>query len=501
MPAVDHLQWFDIDDFSAGLWDEVGATAQLLAPPKAFSVLQDYEPRPGGGVRAFYAGTSLGVTGLDSATTERIMGIFTTTKAGSSSTDDDRYMVTIDTSDFKVRGYRWALPDGATQWSKKYTSIAGSNATFVFASFVGFVNSSGTKYVLFCTRSVAEQGVHRWTDADSVTLLQSSAIGPLTVAQARVIMCEGGNIHYSDSGVETFTSFTNQVIKPSQEKTDASIAMLAEVAPADLLIATQHAPWYLMSGDILSPTVRLMGDDHHARGNHVQDMIRVPQGIAFIEPGGCIYVTDGHTFQNLSQPIRRFAVDYGPSDGTAFGVGRLAYQNDYLFAPGGYVFDFRTKAWFKTSAVAHAYGWASTGGKVYLATSSSTPAIYTITPYENTAQQSDESNRCTSGIIQTVPYADANGRNIDVKEVQVFAYSYAATEFKCELIDETGSSVVTRYAVAPTAGRDMLKFQFPATKSDYISVKLTVTSVGSHEAATIERLRIGFGVNNLIRGG
>ena len=51
MPATQDLQWVDIADFTAGVWDAAGAYNRFAAPVNSFVTLDDYQPTKGGGPR------------------------------------------------------------------------------------------------------------------------------------------------------------------------------------------------------------------------------------------------------------------------------------------------------------------------------------------------------------------------------------------------------------------------------------------------------------------
>jgi hypothetical protein len=261
-----------------------------------------------------------------------------------------------------------------------------------------------------------------------------------------------------------------------------------------LLVGTLGAPWYEVNGSIadVNVPIRAMGDDHHQR-THYQQPCRVPGGIAFIEPGGRIYITDGNTFTSISDPIQRFDVDIGGN----LGPGQLAYLNDYLYAPGGRVYDMRTKAWFQSSPLAGSAYHCSVGhGRVYFSNASAGLSYGYQRLYEGATQSAI---RQTSASFQTVPFADALGRNVRMRELQVFAKNYAATTYVATVIDSRDVVVASATITAKPAGRHMHSFLFPDVGDHYLSIALTAsTDNGTSEAPTIERLRFGFGPNNLI---
>jgi hypothetical protein len=271
------------------------------------------------------------------------------------------------------------------------------------------------------------------------------------------------------------------------------------VEPSDLLIAKSGAPWVEINGDIASTAtpVREMGDDHHARVAR-QMLPKTPNGVCFIEPNGRVFETDGRNFKALTNQILGRTITWLHN---MVAAGNLGYANGYLFIPGkegetsGVIFDFESAALFRTTGINPVFSYLSVYEDL-LYCANHDPTSPSLVTYNL------RGGRVSTGVIQTVPFADKNGRNIDIREVQMYVLTNASTEFKVELIDERNVSVATRYAVIDTARRDMFRVQFPATKSGYLSLKITPrTYDGASEAPTFERLRIGFGVNNIVRIG
>src|SRR5262249_16336077 len=124
---------------------------------------------------------------------------------------------------------------------------------------------------------------------------------------------------------------------------------LVPMLPSDLFIIKQGAPFLNVQGDITQPTVQAMAEGISA-GVSEQDVARTPQGIIFIGQTGGVYITDRVTIHNLSTQLNGLNQQ---SDVVA--IGDLDYINEYLFAPNGYVYDFRTKSWFQQTQLAAAF--------------------------------------------------------------------------------------------------------------------------------------------------
>lgn len=513
MPSTSQLQWQDISDFTAGIWDEQGAYNKFAAPSSAFILLTDYQPMKGGGLRPFFGFTAL--TTPSFTTTESVMGVFArnglvrTGAGGTGNAASDIVMVTIDTATNFFNIYRLDNTVGAPAWSLRFSSASGwATDGHQAVQFALFFDNTNDNYLMSINVNNGVRGLYvmqvdttvasNTGNDGKVTKLQAY-YGPLAVSQQRILIGAGNSstLEYGDVGATSFSAApASGFIRIDPYKEEAAIMSINAVAPSDLLIGKEGAPWVEVNGDITSQPPRGVGRDHVPR-YAAQQCPQTPGGVAFIESGGRVFETDGRTFKPLTnmlggRPLSRANGMVGP--------GTMAYFNGYLTIPEAEsatttaVYDYESGALFRMSALNGVFGWADPyGGQFYLANNlAGANAIFGTVDILG-------GSRVTTGVIQTVPYADQNGRNIDIREVQLFSLIKSACEFKVELLDETDSSVVTKYAYE-VAGRQVTKLQFPATKSDYLSVKITPRMLnGSDEAPTIERLRIGFGINNLVR--
>lgn len=526
MPTSAHLNWLDIPTQAGqmrGLWE--GSLVQKTTkqafetPPDAFAVLNDYQPMKGGGLRAAWSPQAnpsslhMGTTGIVSIANEACMGVYANTvqtrsaPSGGGATGGvdsfDALLVTVNQSDNKLRIYRWDQSNGETQWKLVGTSGAGS-ASSSPASFEHFLDSNGQAYYLVAC-SGGDAGLYSVTYShaasgggagDNAYLRQQVWWGPLAVSQQRVLVGSGLDyvVHASDVGLLTWSP--GATINIGRERAGNILSGMSSIAPDDLLIAREDGPWVHVAGDITSGSTPIREMDiTHVTGRHKQTLTRVPGGVAFINGDGRVIVTDGHTFKSISDMIGPL---YANRTTGLLGQGSMAYSpnSDLLFCPQGYVYDFDAAEWYKQSAIDSQWHW-NNEFEIWAASGGTNFDVYRfiVSPFQASAW------RANTGVIQTVPYSDKNGRNLDIQEVQVFLKTFAASEIKVELIDENNNSVVTRYEVVDTARKDLVRFLFPCTKSDYLSCKITPRTLdGVSEAPTIERIRIGFGMNNLVGG-
>jgi len=510
MPVGTHLQWFDIADFTAGIWDATAAINQFAAPANAFVTLDDYQPMKGGGVRAFHKATSTSLSGVGANEVPTGLfarnGVSRPTCVGGTGTDStDIILVTMNTSDFKARIYRRDGTVGAPAWSLRHTTAAAGSAGHQVTGIEYFKDINGVEWYLISMFGAGNNTTGLFTMRQDYTVASNTGNdglvakiqsygGPIVISQARIIIGTGNDEKLQYSGVGLTTGFGSSLsVVPNRG--EPNISIISGIEPSDLLIGKEGAPWVQISGDITSTAtpVREMGDSHHQRQNK-QQVPRVPDGIAFIEGGGRVFVTtDGRTFRSLSDSLARFSLNISPG---MVGTGQMGFLNDLLFAPGPSgktnVFDYSCGCWFRSTGIQSIFASADPyGGMIWCVDHTDTsPSLVSYSVFAN--------SRVSTGIIQTVPFADKNGRNVDIREVQLFVQCYSSSTFIVELIDQTGASVVTR-TVSGITDRQMVQFLFPNTKSEYLSIKVTPSATnGTSEAPTIERMRIGFGYNNIV---
>ena len=506
MPVDKHLNWIEITDFTAGLYNEQAPGLQLLGPNGAMVSLTDYEPRPmpGGGLRAFYQGKSIVTTGMDNAAAEEPMGVY----GCLSGTSYDHVVFTMDPTDKKVRGYRMNRGAGASTWSKFYTDTAAGSAAFQEVNLVKFTTTGGTVYYICAVRGGANPGMYRlrFSDSNFVAIQAGGsallATGVLGVSSARVIYGDGTtNLYYSDIGsVDIISTEANNLdVNPNVD--DGDIMILVTVAPSDIIVGSQGAPWVEIDGDLSQgPALRSMGNDHHQRA-HFQRAEAIPGGLfAFIEPGGKVFASDGRTFKSLSDTLKRFSIDASKqAGGDGFGPGTLAFLGHYLFAPGGFVYDFDTGAWFSTSILSGAdvFHYADQKDRVYFTNG----AVGVELSYMKIFEGGDSAvTRMPVASCQTVPFSDATGRNVRLREVQVYTQCYVESTITVNVLD-SNNNIVSTWTEDAVTGRGATEFLFPNCEDDTLSVSITCSSNdNTSEAPTIERLRIAFGQNNILSG-
>lgn len=380
MPANWHLQWFDINDFTPGLWEAQAAYNRFAAPANSFRTLTDYRPVQGGGLKAMFKPTALDLTGIGAG--ERPMGIFVRSGAirtgagGTGNQSSDIVLVTLKQSDNTFKIYRRDGTVASPAWSLRFTSAAASDNFRAPVDFAFFKDTSNVEwYLMSIWVNGAVRGLYKMqvdltvasnTGSDGAVTKINAFCGPMVISQARIIVGEGATssdddtLKYGDVGLTTFAGAGSIDIAPNRG--GSGISGISGIEPSDLLVAKEGAPWVTISGDITSATtpVREMGDDFHSMTDK-SPLIKVPGGVAFIETGGRVVFTDGRNFKPISNQVLRHADTW---TGNMRAPGTMAYINGMLFVPGnntatnGYIYDFLTDSWFNTSYLNPVFSWA-----------------------------------------------------------------------------------------------------------------------------------------------
>lgn len=487
VPANRHLTWAEIRDFSPGLWE----ASDWLVPPGGAQTLTDAYPQSGGGLRAWFKPTTLASAGIGAS--ERIIGFFAYGAPHRTLPTDavDYYCVTYHSSTFVPRIYRWDQTDAAeTQWRLMATLTAGANNSPQQVRFHAYVLTAGTIRI---HASIGYSGSNTgiWAATQTLAgaaqvwakLANSSGIGPMVIHQSRLCEAQGSKVYYTGAGDETINTANFVNVEP-QRNLSGVRAMLA-TAPGDLLVATEGSVWASVQGDIASaPTVRTMSEGHPA-GYYRQGLADTGQGIAFQENHGGTFLTDGgSSFARIDSQL----VAPTSTSATIVTIGDLAFIKQYLVTPHGYVWDQETKAWFKSSWLSG----ASKGTVLFaerrlnnlFAVLDNSATIYTF-PVPGT--------RVNSYTYKTPSLRNDDGRQVEVRQVQVILKSYVGTSSVTVTVNGTARTVGSI-----AAGRQALSFLF-RERAEVLDVTVAPSSGDSStEAPSIEAIRIGHRTGHLV---
>lgn len=520
MPIRDHLSFFDIENFTHGLYTEIEALKQYTMPDGAAQQMDNCLALKTGGIRAFFKPTSLSASGIVTPANESVSGIGQRTgiplRSGAAGDAVDRYMTTFNKTDFKTRLYRMDGTAGLTVWSQKdatWTLAAGTVNSCRSTQFGTFLDINGASWVCMVVRSAGGIGLYKIAyvggvlpvASDGVITNLNSKSGPMAIAQARIMIGDGGAInpyrlYYGDPGLTTggITTLANFLdIAPYQD--GSALAIISPFEPSDLLIGREGAPWTLVMGDIASTTtpVREMGAVHTPAFTE-QQICRTPSGIAFIEPGGRIHTTDGKAFTDISWQIDRFyKIDTTATDHV--NVGQMAFAGQWLFCPQGYVRDWETGAWHRVTDMANASHWLynAYNQKVWGSNGGASPTFWEYIPFDRQAFGGTGVERYNTYTWRSAPLADKNAREERIREVHLFLD--ASTAGSCTVTRTDSYGVQVARTLSYPLGKSILVFGFPNSGSRYQDITVTPASTNTAiEAPIIERIRVGHVAGRLI---
>lgn len=504
MPVNNNLEWTTIQDFAPGVY----TVGEWLIPANAAQQMDNCYPQPGGGLRAWFKQDSITTTGITDISRERVLGIYTRggipLRSGAAQAGPDRYLLTYYYNSGATPGqkaqprlYRMDTTNGDTTWSQilqtgptGFAYATGDNNSPEIGSFTFFRTLTGApndQYVIMTLRyngSDATIWKLNYNPAGSAQVAEKVAtdiqrVGPIEVYQARLLMGQGGSVNperlwYTNPGNLSIDGYID--VEPSQNL--PGLTTLSAQPPSALLVGKQGAPWVSLQGEITDPVTYQLAPGRSTL-YQIQDMAATPYGEAFIEPTGALMLTDGRTFNNISEQLAGSTWPQNITD--VVGSGNSVYVNDFLFAPQGMVFDFRTRSWFKQTAMV---GSLKSGDPYFRQLLGNTQdgtnfGIGQITPYDGTA-------RVSSYTWKSAPFRRDDGRQACIREVQVFFESYAANS---QITVTVGG--VTQTQTGIPVGKSMRSFLF---KAQGAILDVTVTpahTAGTSEAPSIEAVRIG----------
>ena len=495
MPDDSHLAWAELTDFSPGLW----TTSPYLIPASGASVMEDCRPEIGGGIRAAMKATSFATTGLSS--TGQVCGIYSRGAIVHQSlptTASDRYIALYDSADYKIKIYRWneTLTSAPTSWTQVIAHDApSSHAKPNPVQFDTFVDSAGDTHVIW---NIA----YASTSADGIWSLkftyQAGGSSPaatqrkggffptaLAVQDDRIIAGSNATLFWSDSqSVSSWSVANNLPVQASRQ--GMIITSITPFAPSDLLIGASNAPWTMVQGDITDPVVRSMSDARPT--GWTQKVPMTTQGLAFVGPGTSVVLSsNGATFRDISTQIDPATWGHSYSKNGDVGGGECAFLGNFLVAPHGLIYDFRTQAWFTlsglTTSADHFHSTAVTAGDIrqlFCATGDdgSDLALWLFDASENT--------RAASYTWKSAPLRNPDGRQIRLRSVEIYA---TASDSGSTIAVTVGSTTYTR--TLTNGVNQHLRYVF-AEQAEELDVQIEAASASaSVEAPSIEVVRIG----------
>jgi hypothetical protein len=391
---------------------------------------------------------------------------------------NDYYLLTYNVSDTQMRLYRQdQTTAGVTTWSVIKTFAAGLDPGYI--PMTAYNDNSGNLYVVFGIGNGggADAGVWSVKYSDgSVTKQSTITANYVANYQSRIIINNAAAVNFTDPG--SFVNIATNTSPVDISEGQPAILAFGTFSPGDLMVFKLGAPIYLVEGDLTNYTVRQMNGARPMQLGGVP-VVRGPNGLIFRAGTDGIYETpDGSTVTPLSKNLasNNFAQ-----------TTVLGFQYHWLIdTRSGLVMDYDTRCWFNVSAMSgDGYVFPlRRAGQLMIADNAngSGPLTLTTTPLNETG-----GNRLESYTIKTAPLRNPLGRQIEIRQVQVYARSFnGATSTIAVTVNG-----VTQTLACDSSGRGGLTFYFRARREE-LDVQIVVASnaVGV-EAPLLEAVRIG----------
>lgn len=474
MAGQKFLKWAELTDFKPGLWTQDVWNMPVTAARQMDNCLPDLS----GGLRASMKSATVSVTGLPTGSGISVCGYFIRGGQGSSGTESDRFLVLKNGTNFQV----WRMMAGAASWSQCGANQAiGAGTGPNGVVFDTFTDSTGTVFVVFnIFQTAANDGV--WTINLSTFAINNRLAGGATsvcVQDDRIIGAIGPTLRWSDSqSVSSFPAANNLPVQISRQ--NPNIVAMRATAPNDLLLGMQLAPWVLVRGDITNPVVTGMSDQHVPGG--IQALPMSDLGLLFVAHKKGLYATgNGSSFKCLSEQL---AVAEFTS------ANDVVVNEDFIVTSKGPVLDNRTQSWHKLTDLDPGGAWALASSVLSDTVSaanyiSNSPVIWDYL--------TDESSRASSYTWKGAPLRSDDGRQIRIREVQLYARSFSAAA----TIDVSVGGTTRTKTLAASSGQH-LSYLFDEY-DETLDVTITADSETSAEAPTIEVIRIGSAPGHQLR--
>jgi hypothetical protein len=472
MPGTEGLTPTLITDFSPGLYN----ANDWLVPAKGWQTMTDCYPQVGGGLRAFYKASSFSNSGIVHAGDEVLIGA-----AGYSGLLDrdndatvfDRYISTYDTHTagaFVPRIYRMDGTNDETTWSQIHRSTDGlpfastASATPGKTSFRIFMQTNGDLHMLIVLRYAgSNNGLWRVLQTD---LSSSDAIvhdlnavlgdafgiknGAIAIHAAKVVIGTGnGEIFWSNNGADGSWSAAN-FIPLDPNKDGARIRGLIGVEPSDLIAFREGAGFVVVQGDITSNPAVQVQQGGILIPKFDFDPCDTPMGVVIISEDGYMFLTDGRTNQNISQQLTPFTQSNDFND-----FGSTVFTNEFIFGPRGRIYHVPTKSWFLQTQLAGSVKALDTANTVWgNVADGASFNLATLSPQNDSA-------RVSSFTAKTAPIHGTDGRQVDIRQVDVYCKNYEA---QSSVTVTVAGHAVTKYM--RSTGAQTLRFLFEQRKEN-----------------------------------
>lgn len=498
--AANNLEWVTLREFR-GLWEQT-----ITTPPLGAATQLDNCHPVASGEGIMPAFKTVGLPALPDNLVG-IAGIFIDGPISANVVTHDLWAGGTLASDINsVRFFRLhgedpgVAPSGfKATWQTYHTHVQadGLNCPRIeFASFRPSTANTAQPVVVAANSYRRNNGyIHLFPDPaspalDSALLMRSSQAEAMVQFNHRLVWAESrtashtargtardaNTLMWTDRGATAVPAANFAVLSA----TDPSwIAFLANVDVDDLFVM-KFSGAYLVQGDLGA-----------ARQVKLANVPGAPQQVPAVSPWGLIYgVASGPVVawqggagaESISQELNPdFWSSPFPSGGAHF--GGFEWGGPFLFAPNGYVWDSRTKAWWKHSDLSDArlFSAIRNEGVVVSAGSGAAGNFKRI-------DISDDGGRVSSWTWRSTALAPPSHRPYEVREVELLVRNWNGVDQTTFTVTIGGEAHVATLPVGTTPR--LLRFHFHAHQQDALQVTVAA-SAGAGQAGILKEIKVG----------
>lgn len=499
MPVNAHLTFTEITDFAPGLI----TASDWLMPANGSQTMTGCHPAVGGGLNACFRGVPIDLKLSASTTipsTYRVIGLFArggldpVVGPATGVEKPDYYMAAYDPTERRVYIYR-LLRD------QSYWELVKQHAQLLFDQYQASVDinpvlfdsytetTTGLSHVIWTTDAAGPNEDGLWsvgvfTGDGPVWRKAYSRLSALAVQDTYIILAYGSTIVWADKfdGWSLAQSITLQASRQGTR-----IRSITPLPPGDLLIGTHFAPWMLLQGGLSDPYLRQMSGARALLWS--QQPATTTQGMAFISPAvGVVLTSNGEGFVDVSTQLDPATWASNNAEGVG-GGGVAAFAGHFLIAPGGHVWDQRTKSWFRTNelsgAAGHFQSTTDMAAQTCLTATNDPLALYLYGAVD--------SHPTSTYTWKSAPMRAPGGRRLRIREVQLVCRAYTTGDNFTITVNGT-----QRASGALTTGRQIVSFLFNES-DEVLDIQVVANAAGVGEAPSIEAVRVGSASTNQAR--
>lgn len=509
--AYDDQKPIVMADFTGGLWER-GDDREC--PPNGLLEMTDCYALPTGGLRAGPKWTTFSPsTNLPTPNSSQTMLGFYVSRYNKPSNLLVGYIATVSTgvpqvlTIFASTAGTTAL--AATTWTQISTHFDGVNQR-QYTPFVTFLDGTtgsvnqGDYFIYYNASGVSGNLMISRAGSTSIIASGLGAGFPLFPAahQDRLIVIQNStsafgplaNLWFSKPGSTAQDASSPLVVAPNKP---GDLLFINSQFPNDLYAFKSASGTFIIQGDLSSPVVRQVAPSHpmqvYSRG------AETPGGVAYATRDEGIWLMNGGGAQSISKSIVGTPM-IAQTTSETIGVtgagkrtfhGSLSCLGNWLLTPRGYLYDFRTNAWCKTTMPSNNPVWLfnetdADQGRIYAAQKEADGQ-----PYRFASMSIDEENMARSTSLSfTLPLVDLVTRNIELRRIEVFGEGFGGGgtwTISITTPNSTGVETTTLPSVSVPARAFTGRFNC-AGHGDWVKVRVQSAGLTTSEAPMVHKV-------------